>query len=104
MFDPVSLGNSIFVVNGPSYRVKGVELQFVARVTEADRAGIGSWNSSSQTNAPCLTATGPRLKPDPDRRLHHADQQAALHNPFGVWVPRQRLRRHGSSTSGPVTT
>jgi len=33
-FDPVHLGNTTFVVNGPSYEIKGLELQFVARVTD----------------------------------------------------------------------
>ena len=34
LFDPVHLGNTTFVVNGPTYRVKGIELQLVARVWE----------------------------------------------------------------------
>ncbi len=34
LFDPVHLGNTTFVINGPTYVVKGVELQLVARVTE----------------------------------------------------------------------
>ena len=34
LFDPVHLGNTTFDVNGPTYVIKGVELQFVARVTE----------------------------------------------------------------------
>jgi len=59
LFDPVNLGNTTFDVNGPSYQVKGVELQLVARVTEALTVqGSSSWNSSSQTNAPCLLSVG----------------------------------------------
>ena len=30
LFDPVHLGNTTFDVNGPTYEVKGVELQMVA--------------------------------------------------------------------------
>ncbi len=57
LFDPVHLGNTTFDINGPTYEVKGVELQLVARVTEGLTVqGSSSWNSSEQTNAPCLTA------------------------------------------------
>jgi outer membrane receptor protein involved in Fe transport len=65
LFDPVNLGNTQFAVNGPTYEVKGLELQLVGRVTEGLTVqGSSSWNSSSQTNAPCLssnraTATNP---------------------------------------------
>ena len=49
------LGNTTFDINGPTYRVKGLELQLVARVTEGlTMQGSSSWNSSNQTNAPCL--------------------------------------------------
>ena len=64
LFDPVHLGNTTFVVNGPSYRVKGIELQLNARLTDQlSLQGSGVWNHSEQTDAPCLianvaTATG----------------------------------------------
>jgi len=46
-------------VNGPSYTIKGFELQLVARVTDGlSVQGAGSWNSSNQTNAPCLRSAG----------------------------------------------
>jgi len=57
LFDPVHLGNTTFDINGPTYVVKGVELQLIARVTEGLTVqGSSSWNSTNQTNAPCLTA------------------------------------------------
>jgi hypothetical protein len=60
LFDPVHLGNTTFDINGPSYQVKGVEVQLVARVTQALTVqGSSSWNSSSQTNAPCLKGNIP---------------------------------------------
>ncbi len=63
LFDPVHLGNTTFDINGPTYQVKGIELQLVARVTEGLTVqGSGSWNSTNQTNAPCLTAN--RATPD----------------------------------------
>ena len=55
LFDPTILGNTTFVVNGPDYRIDGVELQFVAKVTDhLTVQGSSSWNSASQTSSPCL--------------------------------------------------
>jgi iron complex outermembrane receptor protein len=66
LFDPVHLGNTTFDINGPTYRVKGLELQLVARVTEGLTVqGSSSWNSSSQTNAPCLSSNVPASKGNP---------------------------------------
>jgi iron complex outermembrane recepter protein len=57
--DFVNLGDLGFVNNGPSYTIKGVELQWSARVTEGlTLQASGSWDSSRQTNAPCLTSAG----------------------------------------------
>jgi outer membrane receptor protein involved in Fe transport len=59
LFDPTHLGNTTFDVNGPSYRVKGVELQVVTRPLEGlTIQGSSSWNSSDQTDAPCLASSG----------------------------------------------
>jgi outer membrane receptor protein involved in Fe transport len=56
-FDPQGgLGNLEFETNGPSYRVRGVETQLVARVIRGlTLTGAASWNSSNQTNSPYLT-------------------------------------------------
>jgi iron complex outermembrane recepter protein len=60
IFDPPHLGNTQFVTNGPSYSITGFELQAVARVTEGlTLQGSGSWNSSSERNAPCLQSNDP---------------------------------------------
>lgn len=57
--DQVNFGSLGFVANGPSYAVKGVELQLVARVTEGlTFEGSGSWNRSEQTNTPCVHSAG----------------------------------------------
>ena len=57
LFDPVHLGNTTFVINGPTYQVTGYELQFVAKVTDGlTMQGSLSHNSSKQTNAPCLAS------------------------------------------------
>jgi len=59
LFDPVHLGNTTFAVNGPTYEIKGVELQLIARITEGLTVqGSSSWNSTNQTNAPCLSSSG----------------------------------------------
>ncbi len=54
-FNPTALGNTTFGVNGPDYKIKGVELQLVAKVTEGLTVqGSSSWNSANQTTSPCL--------------------------------------------------
>jgi outer membrane receptor protein involved in Fe transport len=53
-FDPQGgLGNLAFETNGPDYRVRGVEIALVARIThELTLTGSTAWNSSNQTNSP----------------------------------------------------
>ena len=59
LFDPSHLGNTTFDVNGPTYEVKGVELQLVAKVFEGlTIQGSSSWNSTNQIKAPCLASSG----------------------------------------------
>ena len=53
------LSNATWVTNGPDFRITGIELQLTARVTRGlTLQGAGSWNSTSQTNAPCLISAG----------------------------------------------
>ena len=87
LFDPVHLGNTTFVVNGPTYRVKGIELQLVGRVTEGLTVqGSASWNSTDQTNAPCLLSSGTAIKGNPTPAGTCITQVNGLPytNPFGV--------------------
>jgi len=57
VYDPINLFHSN--ANGPSYTIKGFELQLMARVTDGLTVqGSGSWNSSKQANAPCLRSVG----------------------------------------------
>jgi outer membrane receptor protein involved in Fe transport len=60
-FDPQSgLGNLTFATNGANYRVRGTELQVVARVTEGLTVqGSTSYNDSRQTNSPFLINDNP---------------------------------------------
>ncbi len=62
LFDPAHLGNGTWIEQGPSYTIKGVALQLVARITPGlTLQGSGSWNSSSQSGAPCLRSVGMTL-------------------------------------------
>jgi outer membrane receptor protein involved in Fe transport len=84
IFDPVGgLGNTTFVVNGPDYRIDGVELQLVARITDGLTVqGSSSWNSPSQTSAPCLldnNAASPNLG-----NCITEIEGKAFPNPFGL--------------------
>jgi iron complex outermembrane receptor protein len=55
-YNPTELGNTTFGVNGPNYDVKGVEAQFVGRVTEGlTIQGSVSYNNDTQASSPCLT-------------------------------------------------
>ena len=61
-FDPQSgFGNLTFSTNGPDFRVRGVEIQLVTRVTDGlTIQGSASWNSSEQTNSPYLINNNPK--------------------------------------------
>jgi len=60
-FDPQGgFGNLTFVTNGPNYRVRGVELQLTARVTEGLTViGAVSNNDGVQTNSPVIIDNNP---------------------------------------------
>jgi iron complex outermembrane receptor protein len=65
LFDPSHLGTATWVAQGPSYTIKGVALQLVARITEGlTLQGSSSWNSSSQSGAPCLRSAGITATPN----------------------------------------
>jgi iron complex outermembrane receptor protein len=55
IFQSCCYGNLSFVVNGPNYRVRGAETEFIGRVThELTVIGAASWNSSDLVNSPLL--------------------------------------------------
>jgi iron complex outermembrane recepter protein len=67
-FDPEHFGNGVFMTNGPSYTIKGAELQLIARLTEGlILQGSSSWNTTTLTNTPCLISAGvtPRTPSNP---------------------------------------
>ena len=56
-YNPAQLGNTTFGVNGPSYNIKGVELQLTARPTHGlTIAGTATYNDNKQTSSPCLVS------------------------------------------------
>jgi iron complex outermembrane recepter protein len=58
LFLPLDFSNLSFVVNGPSYKVQGVELQFIARpIHGLTLTGGASWNSSNQLGVVYLNDT-----------------------------------------------
>ena len=86
LFDPVHLGNTTFDVNGPTYRVKGFELQFSARLFEGlSLEGSSSVNSSEQISAPCLPSNRVSpYNPTPIGQCITVVKGLAYTNPYGV--------------------
>jgi iron complex outermembrane recepter protein len=77
-FDPSQLGNLTFNTNGADYRVKGLELQLVTRVTSGlTIQGSAAWNSTSQTNSPYLIANNPAS-------VNFGKPITTIPNPYGV--------------------
>jgi iron complex outermembrane recepter protein len=59
IYNPTAYGNSTFGLTGPSYKIKGFELQFTARVADAfTLMGSLSHNSAEQDTSPCIISPG----------------------------------------------
>jgi iron complex outermembrane receptor protein len=89
LFDPVHLGNTTFDVNGPSYTIKGAEVQMVARITEGfSIQGSGAWNRNEQSDAPCLSSAGVTKgtpnNPTPAGQCVTQVNGVGYTNPYGV--------------------
>jgi iron complex outermembrane recepter protein len=89
VFDPDHFSNTNWIVNGPSYTIKGVELQLVARVTEGlTLQGSSAWNSTQLANTPCLISAGITRKtpnnPTPGGQCITVVNGAPYSNPWGV--------------------
>ena len=86
LFDPVHLGNTTFNVNGPTYRVKGFEVQFVARLTAGlSLEGSSSVNSAEQTSTPCLPSNRQKTSnPTPIGDCITVVKENTYTNPYGV--------------------
>ena len=86
LFDPVHLGNTTFDINGPTYRVKGIEVQFDARITEGlSVQGSSSVNSPEQIDAPCLSSNRvSATNPTPIGQCITQVKGQPYTNPYGV--------------------
>ena len=86
LFDPVHLGNTTFDINGPSYKVKGFEVQFVARLTEGLTVdGSSSVNSAEQDTGPCLPSNRVSAgNPTPLGQCITVVRETTYTNPYGV--------------------
>jgi outer membrane receptor protein involved in Fe transport len=115
LFDPVHLGNTTFNVNGPSYTIKGFEVQLVAQITDGLRIeGSSSYNSAQQTSAPCLRSAGVTKKtsanPTPAGQCITQVNSVPYSNPFGQlntapafsppWMFNLRARYDWQSAAG----
>ncbi|WP_156424914.1 TonB-dependent receptor [Novosphingobium fuchskuhlense] len=60
-FNPAAgFGNTAFAVNGPTYHIKGAEVQIVARPAAGlTFQGSATYNDSKQANSPCFIANNP---------------------------------------------
>jgi len=80
-------GNTSFVTNGPTYHVKGIEAQIVARPTEGFTVqGAITYNDNKQTNSPCFVSNVP-VSPTYGKCITIQGTTAspvAVLNPFGT--------------------
>jgi outer membrane receptor protein involved in Fe transport len=88
IYDPTEGVNSTFGVNGPGYNVKGLEAQFVGKVTQGlTIQGSGSYNDDTQSTSPCLmgniAGTSADGKCITQVKLNDGTEQAFT-NPFGT--------------------
>ena len=96
----------------PDLRGQGLELQIGAQaLRRPSPCRVGSWNSSEQTNSPCLPVydrndRGCR-QPDPGGPVHYADQWRRKANSRSrirsvCWVHRRPSRRDGVQPAGAL--
>ncbi len=92
IYNPPVYGNTTFGVTGPTYRIKGGELQFAMRATEALTLNASmSYNDSKQTTSPCIHSAGvtPTTPNNPTAagacitQVRDGDHNVAVMNPLG---------------------
>jgi outer membrane receptor protein involved in Fe transport len=87
IFDPAGgYGNTTFTTNGPSYHIKGAELQIVARpATGVSFQGGLTYNDSKQSSAPLLTVDNPASvnNGQPLTSYYKGGNQINVFSPFG---------------------
>ena len=112
LFDPVHLGNTTFDVNGPTYKVKGFEVQLTARITDGLTVeGSSSVNAAEQTSAPCLPSNRVSAgNPTPIGQCISVVKETTYTNPYGEigtrppfsppWMFNLRARYDWSANGG----
>src|SRR2546429_2724827 len=92
IYTPPVYGNTTFGVTGPTYRIKGGELQFAMRATEGLTLNASmSYNDSKQTTSPCIHSAGvtPTTVGNPTpagaciTQVRSGDHNVAVMNPLG---------------------
>jgi iron complex outermembrane receptor protein len=93
IYNPPVYGNTTFGITGPSYRVKGAELQLAFKATEhLTLMGNLSRNDSTQTTSPCIrsvgvtatTATNPTTSGVCITQVRAGDVNVDIQNPLGA--------------------
>jgi outer membrane receptor protein involved in Fe transport len=88
IFNPAGgYGNTSFQTNGPSYHIKGLEAQLVARPAEGVSIQGGfTYNDSKQSSAPLLTVDNPASANygQPLTSYYSKGQQINVQSPFGT--------------------
>jgi outer membrane receptor protein involved in Fe transport len=93
-YNPVEGINNTFATNGPAYDIKGVEAQWVYRVTHGlTIQGSADYNDDTQSNSPCLqanlatangAAVGQCITQFFAKSATSTAQVQSFQNPFGV--------------------
>lgn len=82
-FQPLYTGNVTFATNGPSYNIKGVELQAVARPIDGlTLQGAGTFNQNTEASVPCIVGN---IKASPSYQQCITEANGAPYpNPYGT--------------------
>jgi outer membrane receptor protein involved in Fe transport len=92
IYNPPVYGNTTFGVTGPTYRIKGGELQLAWRATQGLTFNAAmSYNDAKQTTSPCIHSSGitPTTPANPTpagaciTQVRSGDHNVAVLNPLG---------------------
>jgi iron complex outermembrane recepter protein len=91
IYNPPVYGNTTFGVQGPDYQIKGIEIQFIGKVTDQlTLQGSISHDNARETNSPCIQSSNGGGNPTPIGSCITEVWAAALHmnipitNPLGA--------------------
>ncbi len=93
IYNPPVYGNTTFGLTGPTYRIKGGELQLAVKATDAlTLMANASYNDSKQTTSPCIHSAGvtPTTQANPTpagnciTQVRSGDHNVAVQNALGA--------------------